>query len=389
MLTDAKVAAIKPPAVGREEHKDSGPGYVQGLRLRVGPSGKAWIIRVRAGVKVINKKLGNYPAMKLAAARKAASKLLEALEATGGTEALDRTFGAVAAHWLEHKAREKNRTWKGQGRQLDLHVYPHWRDRKIRDIRRGDVNDLIGDLEGSALPNRVLALIKTIFAYALGKGWIDAHPAAGIERPKKERRRERVLNMGEVARIWRAAELLGYPNGSFVRMLLLTAQRRGEVAAMRWEEVDMEAGTWLLPASATKAERAHLVPLSAPALAVLESVPRIGEYVFTTGTGPISGFAKAKTRLDRYLAAGGPPLVPWRLHDLRRTVATEMGRLGVSVEIIGRVLNHAPQGVTREHYALFDYAPEKRSALDRWAAELMRAVDGSSVDKVVSLRRGK
>lgn len=385
MLTDASVAAKKPPAAGQEEHRDH---KVIGLRLRVGSSGKkTWIVRRRVGAKVLNRKLGNYPAMGLGAARKAADKLLEALEATGGTEVLDRTFGDVAAHWLEHKAKEKNRTWKGQERQLELHVYPRWRDRKIRDIRRGDVNDLIGDLEGSALPNRILALVKTIFAYALGKGWIEAHPASGIERPKKERTRERVLNMQEVARIWRAAELLGFPNGPFVRMLMLTAQRRGEVAAMRWEEVDMGAGTWLLPASATKAERAHLVPLSAPALAILETVPRLGDYVFTTdGDNPISGFAKAKTRLDRYIAASGEPLAPWRLHDLRRTAATAMGKLGVLVETIGRVLNHAPQGVTREHYALFDYAPEKRSALERWAAEIMRAVDGRPTGKVVKLR---
>jgi integrase len=123
---------------------------------------------------------------------------------------------------------------------------------------------------------------------------------------------------------------------------------------------------------------------------MLQTLPRLGEYVFThDGETHVSGFAKAKARVDGFLAAAGAKLEPWTLHDLRRTAATHMVRLGVSEEVVGRVLNHAPKGVTAKVYALHTYAPEKRSALDRWAAELMRAVEGKPMRKVVSLRAGK
>lgn len=388
MLTDAKVAAIKPPATGRDEHKDSGPGYVQGLRLRVGASGKkTWILRARAGSKVINKKLGSYPALRLAAARKAAVKGLEAIARDGSTDAIDRTFGAVAGAWIEKVAKPKNDSWRLQERRLEMHVLPAWRNRKIADIRRADVRELVEGIEGAVLPNRVLTVIKTIFRFALSRDWIDASPVEGIAKPKVEAERDRVLSMEEIARVWSAAGLAGYPFGHFARMLALTAQRRTEVAGMRWSDVDVDAGTWTLSAKDTKSDRGHLVPLSAPALDILRAVPRLGEYVFTTdGETHISGYAKGKARLDAFLAAAGDPPAPWTLHDLRRTAATHMVRLGVLEEVVGRILNHAPKGVTAKVYALHSYAPEKRSALDRWAAGVIRAVEGKPVGKIVKLR---
>jgi integrase len=390
MLTDAKIAAIKPPKAGQDEHKDGGPGYVRGLRLRVGTSGKkAWIVRARAGAKIVNKKLGTYPAMRLSAARKAATGLLEAIAKDGSTEAADRTFGAVAEAWVAKKRADKkrNKSVDLQERRLELHVLPKWRDRKIAEIKRSDVRDLIDGIEGDVLPNRVLTVVRTVFRYALSRDWIEASPAEGIAKPKDETARDRFLDMAEAKRVWDATTLLGYPYAPYVRALLLTGQRRTEVAAMRWPDVDLAAGTWLLKAADTKGERAHLVPLSAPLLALLEPLPRFGEFVFTTdGKTHVSGYAKQKTRLDAFVAAGGDPLEPWTLHDLRRTVSSHMARLGISKDIRGRVLNHAVQGVTERHYTPYDFAAEKRSALDRWAAELMRAVKGEATKKVVSIR---
>lgn len=156
---------------------------------------------------------------------------------------------------------------------------------------------------------------------------------------------------------------------------------------MRWSDVDTEAAAWLLKAADTKGERAHLVPLSAPMLALLEPLPRLGDFVFTTdGETHISGYAKGKSRLDGFIAAAGEPLEPWTLHDLRRTASSHMARLGISKDIRGRVLNHAVQGVTERHYTPYDFAAEKRSALDRWAAELIRAVEARAAEKVVPLR---
>jgi integrase len=151
--------------------------------------------------------------------------------------------------------------------------------------------------------------------------------------------------------------------------------------------VDLDAATWIIPAKETKSARTHLVPLSSAVVGILRDLPRLGEFVFThDGETHISGYAKAKARVDSFIAASDDKVAPWRLHDLRRTAATHMVRLGVSEEVVGRVLNHAAKGVTAKVYALHTYAPEKRSALDRWAAELMRAVDGSGSDTVVHLR---
>ena len=388
MLTDTKIAALKPPAAGQEEHADH---KVTGLRLRVGAGGKkSWIVRRRVGAKVINKKLGSYPPMGLASARTAAEALLEALARDGTSEAVDRTFGAVASHWIEKVAKAKNDSWKQQDRQLESHVLPAWRDRKIVEIRRADVRELIDGLEGVVLPNRVLALIRTIFRYAMSRDWIEASPVEGIKKPSEEKERDRVLDMPEVAAIWRAAELAGYPFGKFLQVLILTGQRRTEVAGMRWGDVDLDEGLWTLRAADTKSDRKHLVPLSPAVVGILIDVPRFGEYVFSTdGKTHIANFAKGKAKLDSFIAAKGSPLEAWRLHDLRRTAATHMVRLGVPEVIVGRVLNHATTGVTAKVYALHSYVPEKRNALDRWAAELARAIGAKRSGNVIKLRSGR
>lgn len=373
MLTDTKIAAIKPPATGQQEHPDH---KVKGLRLRVGAGGaKTWTLRRRVGEKVINRKLGTYPAMKLAAARNAAEKMIEALEQTGSTEGIDRTFHAAAEAWIEAKKRPE-----GIRRQLQMHVYPKWAERKLGSIKRAEVRDLIGGLEGEVLPNRVLTTIKTVFGYAISQDWLEASPADRIEKPNTETVRDRVLSMDEIACVWRAASLLGYPVGPWVQMLLLTAQRRSEVAGMRWADLDLENATWTISATDTKARRAHLVPLAPAAIQIIKAMPEVSEYVFsTTADGPIRGFAKSKRLLDKWLDSKSAGLSePWRFHDLRRSAATHMVRLGVPELVVSRVLNHAVQGVTGKHYALHSYAAEKRRALETWASEVGRAIGSAS-----------
>jgi integrase len=376
MLTDPRVAAFKRPAKGQKEYSDQ---KVTGLRLRVGAGGtKTWIFRARTGDRTINKKLGTYPGMNLSEARTAALKVIAAIARGGSAEAVERTFGALAKHWIEKVAQRKNNSWQYQERRLELHILPTWRDRKIVDIRRADVRALLDGLEGVVLPNRVLALVKTIFRYALSQDWIDFSPAEGIRKPQIERERDRVLTMSDLAQIWKAAELLGYPFGPYVRILILTAQRRTEVASMRWEDLDLDASMWTIPAADTKGERRHFVPLSTAAVQVLKPLPRLGVHVFTTdGRTHMTNYAKLKTRLETFLAANGGELAAWRFHDLRRSAATHMVRLGIREEVVGRVLNHALKGVTARVYALHSYAPEKRQALASWAEEVERATAGS------------
>lgn len=370
-LTDARVLAIRPPSSGQAEHPDD---LVTGLRLRVGAGGrKAWIVRTRAGAKVLNKTLGSYPTLKLVDARQAARDLLLDI-AKRGAPRTSRTFGEAAEHWIEHHAKVRNKSWKNQQRRLEIHVLPSWRERPLDSIRRGDVRDLVEGIDGEIAPSRALAIIKTVFRYALGRDWIDGSPAEAIPLPNVDTPRDRFLDMGEVKQIYEAADLMGYPWRGFVKVLFLTGQRRTEVASMRWADLDLASATWTLPAGSTKSERVHLVPLSPAAVALLQATPALGDYVWTSdGESHVSGYARAKSRLDGFLKAGRAEFKPWRLHDIRRTVATHLVRLSVSETIVGRVLNHAPQGVTARTYALHSYAPEKRNALDAWATEIENA----------------
>ena len=386
LLTDTKVAGLKPPVGGRDEYRDL---KVTGLRLRVGSGGKkTWIVRARAGVKLVNKRLGHYPAMGLAPARSAAEKLLAALARDGSSEGIDRTFGAVTEAWIEKVAKPKNSSWKLQERRLEMHVLPKWRNRKIAEIRRSDVRELLDGIEGEILPNRVLAIVKTVFRFASSRDWVEVSPAEGVEKPQPDRDRDRFLDMDEVNRVWRAAGLLGFPFGPYLQVLMLTAQRRTEVASMRWDALDLDIGTWTLGASETKSSRAHLVPMSAPVVEILKALPRFGEFVFSSdGRTHISGYAKVKRRLDDFLAStDGDTLKAWRFHDLRRTAATHMVRLGVLEEVVGKVLNHAARGVTAKVYALHRYEPEKRSALNRWAEEVTPIIEQGTSDNFVPIK---
>ena len=367
-LTDARVSAIKPPPSGQEEHADD---LVQGLRLRVGAGGrKAWIVRARAGQKQINKTLGPYPTISLADARDMAREFLITLTKEGEVRK-KRTFGELADHWIEHVAKVKNKSWHNQERRLEIYVLPKWRDNDLASIRRADVRDLIDGIDGIVAPGRALAIVRTLFRYAMGRDWVDASPAEAIPNPSRDIPRDRYLDMKEVGAVYQAADMLGYPFAGFLKLLIQTGQRRTEVASMRWADLDLDAGTWVLQSEDTKSARAHLVPLSPQAVELLKATPQFGPFVWSSdGETHIKCYSQGKKKLDTLLAAKGVGLKPWRLHDLRRTAATHMVRLGVSELVVGRVLNHAPQGVTARTYALHSYEAEKRSALTAWANEV-------------------
>jgi integrase len=197
--------------------------------------------------------------------------------------------------------------------------------------------------------------------------------------------RDRVLSDDELRLVWKAAEGMGWPFGPMVQLLVLTGQRRSEVAGMEWQEVDLEKATWVIPSHRTKNAEAHLVPLSPPAVAILASLPRVGDYVFTTtGRTPVSGFSRAKAALD-----GRAEIAPWRLHDVRRTVASGMARLGVNLPVIEKVLNHTSGsfagivGVYQRH----SFADEKRRALEVWGRFVEELVSDEPAGNVVALGR--
>ena len=191
------------------------------------------------------------------------------------------------------------------------------------------------------MANLLLAHIKRLFNWAVEEDLIPASPAADIKPPSPKSERDRVLTDGELYRIWHACNQLGQPFGPLIQLLILTAQREGEVAAMRWSDLDLDKGVWTLTGEQTKAKRAHLIPLSYATVQVLRTVPRIADcdLVFpATRTGnarPVSGFSKVKVRLDKL--CGVPD---WTFHDLRRTAATGLAQLKIAPHVTEKIINH-------------------------------------------------
>ena len=262
--------------------------------------------------------------------------------------------------------------------------------------------DLLEDIveTGRAVTaNRTRAYLSAFFAWAVQRDATATSPIVGTKPPVPENSRERVLSDDELRWLWIAAGDIGQPFGPLARLLILTGQRRGEVAGMT--EAEIRGDTWHLPAARTKNGRAHAVPLTQAAQDVLAGVERIkgrNGYIFTTtGTAPVSGFTKGHARLVRHMAAiaaeerGEVHEIPaWTFHDLRRTCATGLARLDIPVCVTEAVLNHASGSaagivsVYQRHY----YADEKRAALDAWARFVADLVEGRD-DNVVTLTEAR
>jgi integrase len=229
-----------------------------------------------------------------------------------------------------------------------------------------------------------------MFNWAVARDIIASSPTAGIKPPSPERSRDRTLSDAELRLVWEAASTIGYPFGILVQLLIVTGQRRGEVAGMKWDEVDLTGRIWTLPRERVKNNQMHVVPLSKAAAAIVEAAPRIeGPFVLTTtGATHAAGYAKGKQRLDALLPADMPA---WRLHDLRRSVASGMARLGINLPVIEKVLNHSSGsfagivGVYQRH----DFAEEKCRALEAWGKHVMRIVADHPVANIVAPSFGR
>jgi integrase len=280
---------------------------------------------------------------------------------------------AVGREFIDRHLSQR-RSGGDTARILEREVFSAWGKRPLGEIVRSDVLSLLDRIADRGAPyarNRAAATIRKFFNWAISRSYIATNPAAGVEMLDEEER-DRVLSDEEIVRVWNACDTLGWPFGPLFRILLLTAQRRDEVAAMRWPELDLASALWTLPKERAKNNRAHEVPLAPVVVETLRAFTRNFEsdLVFTTnGKTPVQGFSKAKRRLDEL--AG---VADWRLHDLRRTATTGMAKLGVDWHIADRILNHK-QGVIRGVAAIYNrhaYLEERRAALVRWADYVLR-----------------
>jgi integrase len=403
-LTDLFVDRLRPPAKGREEYFDT---TFPALALRVTDTGhKSWSLFYRAAGRQRRYTIGAYPAFDPAAARKAASAALHRVEAGGdpaeekrqrrlGPKPAADDFASVAREYLERQVKKNTAasTYKETARILEMDVIPEWGKRPIGTIVRRDVTALVDKKAAAGAEvqaNRILARLRTLFGWAVEKDRIASNPCDGLKPPTKEQSRDRVLGDSEIKLFWEGCDELAWPFGPLFKLLLLTAQRRDEVASMEWDEVNLETGVWSIPKTKAKNGVGHEVQLSREAVEILSALPRIaGGLVFTTnGKTPVSGFSRAKERIDGFMAAGvGREIDPWILHDLRRTATTGMAALKIPPHVVDRILNHT-SGTIRGVAAVYNrhqYGEERRDALAAWGRSVDAIVTGRPAGNIVSL----
>jgi integrase len=347
----------------------------------------------------------------------------------------DNTFGAAARRFINQYARGREkrlRSWQEVARLLGLRPDPEdekqlltikggladrWGKRHISEITRRDVIALIDSTAdkiiengGSGIgANRSLAAIRKLFNWAISKDMIAVSPSSGVVRPVAEKSRDRKLSDDEIRWFWHACDTLSASSddkrtgesvfGYAFKLLLLTGQRRREVGRMTEAELNLETRTWSLSKERTKNKREHVVPLSAIAIEIIKAIPHIknpAAFLFcTNGKTAVSGWSRAKDQLDKLMLEvtrqeakqrgehhGEVNIVPWRIHDLRRTAATHMAKIGTPPHVIEAVLNHV-SGVKAGVAGIYNqeqYPKEKRTALDGLARHLDAIVTGKTAD---------
>lgn len=387
-LTRKTIEALPPAINKRYEVHDK---LLPGLHLRVSATGgKVFYVSKRINGRMKRIKVGAWPILSLSDAREKARDILRDIELGQYEETVSNathlilTFGEVVPQFINLYAKPRTKDWKGTERVLLK--FGQLNTRPIDQIKRAEVVRVLDTIIAGGAPtraNRALAAIKKLMNWCIDRGMIETSPVAALRPPTKEVARDRVLSDDELIAIYGAGASEGFPFEQFLKLLILTGQRRGEVAGMRWSELELVKGIWTLPAKRTKNATSHIVTLAPLAISILKSVPRFldSDLVFTTtGETPISGFGRLKERLD---VAVGLDAEDWRFHDLRRTMATNMAMMRVQPHIIEAVLNHKTgivSGVaaTYNRHAYFD---EKREALEIWAQKIQELTKKRPLEK--------
>jgi integrase len=376
-----------------------------GLSLLLGRRSKSWSLTYDGPTGRRRTTLGRYPELSLADARREAEA--KRVEARAGVDhqRLKRDYKAarnvedVALEYLE-KAASQHATFRNYAWVIRNDVIPAIGKMKIVDVRRRDIAGVV-DRPLSAgkryMANRVFHTLLGLFKWAKSRGEIEDNPTDGMVAPAKEKARDRTLTDDELSRLWSVLPKVSFQVQAAMKLLILTGQRLNEVVGAHWSEIDVDQALWTLPADAAgrskKRKAAHLVPLSPPVLAILAELRKLngeGATVFRSkgeGAGVIaptrSMLSVPKMALDRAL----PGMSRWRIHDLRRTCRTGMGKLGVAQHVAELVIGHALPGIIAV-YDRYSYLAEKRDALNRWGAQVLQAVGEAPIvsAEVVALR---
>ena len=372
----------------------------RGLGVRVLASGaKSYLAQYSYAGRKRRVPLGSVQAISLAMARDAARAVMGQV-AMGTDVAAERkakgeqvkvealrerlTLGSLVADWKRLHLSGRRASYSTEAPRALQHAFSDWWARPAERLDKAVVVRVLDRLVPS-LRRATGAYGRACFGWAMKRGMVAANPFAGLPGLSTTERRDRVLTSAEVVRVWQAASGTPAPYGPMVRLLLLTGQRREEVAGMMWAELSPDLSTWTIPADRAKNAEPSVVPLSTAARELLPKTRGHG-LVFPSGKTRFNNWSRAKRDLDEAAKVKG-----WRLHDLRRTCATGLQRLGVRLEVTEAVLNHVAgsrRGVVGI-YQRHDWAAEKRDALNRWAAHLLAEVDGkrSEGSQVIEMRR--
>ena len=402
IISQRTVESAKPPKEGRATRAD---GIVPGMQFITHAGGKkSFRLLTRIRGKQVNLEIGDATILSLADARAKAKGILGAIAhgedpretKRAAVKTAAKTVEVVAADFIKRHAKVHNkpRTCAETERLIAGNVTRAWGTRPITSIDQHDVVALLDSVTDRGSPiaaNRVLAAGRKMFNWAIERSLIKTSPFDRVKAPTKEVSRDRVLNDFELSLVLAAADQLGPVFGAFVKILTLTGQRREEVAGLMWAELDPDLTIWTIPRERTKNGIVHPIPIVPWVRKILTDVPRIKDSPFvltTNGTASISGYSKCKAALDVAIAElnGGKPLAPWRMHDLRRSMASHMARLGVRLEVVEKLLNHTGgsfAGIVGV-YQKYSYADEKRQAMKAWAQHVLSLDIGAPA--VVALR---
>ena len=373
-LTDSMVARLKP---GPKRQTLPDP-ELRGHYVRITPTGaKSYVAVARDPTgRQVWATLGGADLLTIDDARDKAREAIKRIKA--GKSAFEPppvepdSFKAVAENYLTRHVRANGLRSQGEiERILENDILPTWKDRAFEDIRRGDVTrllDLVQDANGPSAADHVLAIVRGLMNWYASRSDDYVSPIArGMRRTDaKARRRARILDDEEIRAVWAVAEDNG-TFGAIVRLLLLTAQRREKVAAMKFADVTID-GVWTIDTEDREKGNGGALLLPKTALAIIQAQTRVGDnkYVFAgRGPGHFNGFSPCKRAFDKKVG----DLPRWTLHDLRRSARSLMSRAGVRPDVAARVLGHAIAGVEGT-YDRYSYEHEKADALRRLAGQI-------------------
>ena len=428
-FTDAQLKGLKPSNKRKVLYEDGGKGF----GLRVEPSGrKSFFLEYRFGEgkerrnRVLT--IGQFPSITLTKARSIAGQSLEQIEQ--GTDPATKkktnkianrnalTVNDLVEEYIEKwaKVKKKERSWKEDERLLRKDIIPVMGRKRAKDVKRRDIVLLLDEVvdRGAAITaNRVLAVTRKMFNFAVGRDIIDASPCVQIPAPSKENRRERNLSEKEIKIFWKKLDntKISQEIRLALKFLLVTAQRKSEVIGAEWGEFDLKNKWWTIPAERAKNKQSHRVPLTSLAIEILNQVKLItGEYQFVfaspvritrnnpgrqVGMFPILGSSVDHALRDNL--TDDPKtgrtnifnLESFTPHDLRRTAASMMTKSGVPRLTVAKILNHADREITAV-YDRYEYDKEKQAAIKQWARKLVSILSGKrETGKVVDFARSK